>query len=499
MLATPALPPAFAGLAPAAVWRHFATLCAFPRPSKAEGPLREHLRAWAEARGLATTVDEAGNLIVRKPASPGHAQAPGVVLQGHLDMVCQKNAGTAHDFTRDPIVPRLADGWLVADDTTLGADNGIGVALILAALEDDTLQHGPLEALLTVDEEAGMGGAHGLAAGVLQGRLMLNLDTEDWGEFYLGCAGGVDVNVSRPGAPEAAPAGHEAWQVTLAGLRGGHSGVDIHEERGNAIKLLVRVLRGLEARLPLRLAGLTGGTARNALPREARATLCLPAGQGPALAAALADWQALLRGELAGVDAGLTLDAAPGAAEAVMAAAEQAVWLASLHAAPHGVHRRSLAVPGVVETSNNLGMVDVGPGGGHCNFMVRSLIDSGSRALADEIASLFALSGGGVEISGHYPGWRPDPASPLLALAQDVFRREFGAESTVQVIHAGLECGLIAARYPDMDIISFGPTIRGAHAPGERVEIESVGQAWRLLGAILAEAASLPSHAGAIQ
>ena len=499
MPATPALPPAFAGLAPAAVWRHFATLCAFPRPSKAEGPLREHLRAWAEARGLATVVDAAGNLIIRKPASPGRERAPGVVLQGHLDMVCQKNAGTAHDFTRDPIVPRLADGWLVADDTTLGADNGIGVALILAALEDTTLIHGPLEALLTVDEEAGMGGAHGLAAGVLQGRLMLNLDTEDWGEFYLGCAGGVDVNVSRPGTPEAPPAGHEAWQVTLAGLRGGHSGVDIHEERGNAIKLLVRVLHGLEARLPLRLASLVGGTARNALPREARATLLLPAGQGPALTALLADWQALLRGELAGVDAGLTLGATPGAAEAVMAAAEQAVWLASLHAAPHGVRRRSLAVPGVVETSNNLGMVDVGPDGGHCNFMVRSLVDSGSRALADEIASLFALSGSGVEIAGHYPGWRPDPASPLLALAQAVFHREFDAESTVQVIHAGLECGLIAARYPGMDIISFGPTIRGAHAPGERVEIESVGKAWRLLGAILAEAASLPSHAGAIQ
>ena len=255
MPATPPLPPAFAGLAPAAIWRHFATLCAFPRPSKAEGPLREHLRAWAEARGLATTVDGAGNLIIRKPASPGREHAPGVVLQAHLDIVCQKNAGTAHDFSRDAITPRLADGWLIADDTTLGADNGIGVALILAALEDTALIHGPLEALLTVDEEAGMGGAHGLAAGVLQGRLMLNLDTEDWGEFYLGCAGGLDVNVARSGVGEPVPAGFEAWQIGLAGLRGGHSGVDIHEERGNAIKLLVRVLKDLEARFGLRLGG----------------------------------------------------------------------------------------------------------------------------------------------------------------------------------------------------------------------------------------------------
>jgi dipeptidase D len=298
------------------------------------------------------------------------------------------------------------------------------------------------------------------------------------------------VNVSRSGAGEPVPGGFEAWQIGLAGLRGGHSGVDIHEERGNAIKLLVRVLRALEATLPLRLAGLVGGTARNALPREARASVCLPAGQGPALAAALDRWQALLRSELAGVDAGITLSVAPGTTEAVLAAGEQAVWLASLHAAPHGVRRRSLAVPGVVETSNNLGMVDLGPGGGHCNFMVRSLVDSGSQALADEIASLFALSASQVDISGHYPGWRPDPGSPLLALAQQVFRREFGAESTVQVIHAGLECGLIAARYPGIDIVSFGPTIRGAHAPGERVDIESVGKAWRLLAAILAEASS---------
>ena len=480
--------PLFAGLQPAAVWQHFATLCRIPRPSKAEGPVRDALQAWAHGRGLATRVDEAGNLIIRKPACPGHEHVPGVVLQGHLDMVCQANSGTVHDFTRDPIRPTLRDGWLMAEDTTLGADNGIGVALILAALDDDTLAHGPLEALLTVDEEAGMGGAQGLQPGTLEGRLMLNLDTEDWGEFYLGCAGGMDVNVSRPGTPAALPTGWETWTLTLAGLRGGHSGVNIHEERGNAIKLLVRVLRRLERTHALRLARLAGGTARNALPREARASVCLPAGQGPALAAALDRWQALLRSELAGVDAGITLSVAPGTTEAVLAAGEQAVWLASLHAAPHGVRRRSLAVPGVVETSNNLGMVELGPGGGQCNFMVRSLVDSGSQALADEIASLFALSASQVDISGHYPGWRPDPGSPLLALAQEVFRREFGAESTVQVIHAGLECGLIAARYPGIDIVSFGPTIRGAHAPGERVEIESVGKAWRLLAAILAEA-----------
>lgn len=482
----------FSGLEPAAVWSHFATLCRIPRQSKAEGPLRDHLLDWALSRGLAAEVDGVGNLIIRKPASTGHDGAPGVVLQGHLDMVCQANADTPHDFSRDPIRPRRDGGWLVADGTTLGADNGIGVALILAALEDKRLIHGPLEALFTVDEEAGMGGAQGLAPGVLQGRLMLNLDTEDWGEFYLGCAGGVDVNVRRTSQPATVPAGHVLRQITLTGLRGGHSGVDIHEERGNAIKLLVRVLRGLENHMPLRIAGLQGGSARNALPREARALVAVPAERSAELDAQLDAWQALLRDELTGVDAGISLSSAPADADAVLTEAEQALWLASLHAAPHGVRRWSLAVPGVVETSNNLGVVSITPAEGSANFMVRSLRDSGSTALAEEIVSLFALSGTPTEVSGHYPGWTPNPSSPLLALCQAAYAREFGGESQVKVIHAGLECGIIGAKYPGMDTVSFGPTIRGAHAPGERVEIASVGRAWQLFTAILADIARSP-------
>ncbi|NML27903.1 aminoacyl-histidine dipeptidase [Zoogloea dura] len=487
-------------LQPAIVWRHFERFCRIPRQSRQEAALREHLQQWADGLGLAARVDTAGNLIIRKPASPGCEAAPGVVLQAHLDMVCQKNTGTVHDFSRDPIRPRLSDGWLIAEDTTLGADNGIGAALILATLEDKALTHGPLEALFTVDEEAGMGGAQGLQAGLLNGSLMLNLDTEDWGEFYLGCAGGLDVNVDRPGRPADMPAGWQAWRITLDGLRGGHSGVDIHEERGNAIKLLVRVMRALEDSLPLRLASLDGGTARNALPREAQAVVALPAGSGDQLAALLADWQARLRRELQGVDQGLRLAAALDDTRSLLDAAEQAVWLATLHAAPHGVRRRSLSVAGVVETSNNLGVVRLGPDGGHCNFMVRSLIDSGSQALADEIVSLFSLSGSTALKSGDYPGWAPNPDSPLLALCRQAFRREFGGESgggesSVKVIHAGLECGIIGSRYPDMDIVSFGPTIRGAHAPGERVEVESVGKAWQLLRAILADAAAIHSLA----
>lgn len=477
-------------LAPTAVWSHFATLCRIPRASKQEGPLRDHLRQWAAARGLATRVDEAGNLIVTKPATAGREGAPVVVLQAHLDMVCQKNADVAHDFARDPIRAVLRDGWVTAEGTTLGADNGMGAALILAALESTDLAHGPLEALFTVDEEAGMGGARGLAPGLLSGRLMLNLDTEAWGEFYLGCAGGMDVNVARRSVAEPLPAGHALCRIAVRGLRGGHSGVDIHEERGNAIKLLVRVLRDLEMCGPLRLASLVGGSARNALPREAFAVVGVPTARLAGLAGELAEWQARLRDELAGVDDGIGIDL--GADESVdgaggvMTMAEQAVWLGSLHAAPHGVRRMSRRVPGVVETSNNLGMVELGPQGGQCNFLVRSLLESGGAALAAEIGSLFALSGTQVDVTGQYPGWTPNPDSALLALCQRVFEREFNETSRVQVIHAGLECGLIAAKYPDLDIVSFGPTIRGAHAPGEAVEVASVARTWTLLCAILA-------------
>jgi dipeptidase D len=477
----------FDELQPRAVWAHFATLCTIPRQSKQEAALRDHLRQWADAKGLATLVDAAGNLIVRKPASPGHEQAPGVVLQGHLDMVCQKNGDSTHDFAHDPIRTVLRDGFVVAEDTTLGADNGIGVAMILALLEDPALVHGPIEALFTVDEEAGMGGAQGLASGVLQGRVMLNLDTEEWGEFYLGCAGGLDVNVSRHGQAQAWPAGHEAWRIALRGLRGGHSGVNIHEGRGNAIKLLVRVLQDLARQHPVSVVELRGGTARNALPREAFAVVALPAGLGGWLAAELAHWQAVCTQELAGVESGLSLTGEPAKPAAqVLSSREQAVWLNTLHAAPHGVRRMSQRVPGVVETSNNLGMVDLSAAEGSCNFMVRSLLDSGSQALAGEIVSLWALSNTAVETSGQYPGWTPNPDSALLKVCQQVYLREFGEASSVQVIHAGLECGIIAAKYPGMDIVSFGPTIRGAHAPGESVDVASVARTWQLFTAILA-------------
>jgi dipeptidase D len=478
----------FSELAPKPVWSAFAQLCSTPRASKNEAGIRAKITAWAQKKGLNVAVDRAGNLILRKPASPGRENAPALVMQAHLDMVCQKNVDRTHDFSHDPIVPVLRDGWLLAEGTTLGADNGIGVALILAALEDETLAHGPLEALLTVDEEAGMGGARGLEPGQLNATLMLNLDTEAWGEFYLGCAGGLDVDVQRAGDPEPLPAGWTLRRIALRGLRGGHSGVDIHEERGNAIKLLVGVLHDLAGAMPFRLASLHGGSARNALPREAFAVLALPDTGG--LDTWLAGQQAMLRERLSGVDDDVALFSEvieTTEARETLGAEEQFIWLASLHAAPHGVKRLSRQLPGVVETSNNLGIVDLTPAGGSCNFMVRSLVDHAAEALADEIVSLFALSGTVAAKSGQYPGWKPNPDSPLLKTCQAVYRRDFGGESKVQVIHAGLECGIIGAKYPGLDIVSFGPTIHGAHAPGERVEVASVERCWRLLTAILAE------------
>jgi dipeptidase D len=475
----------FRTLQPASVWAHFATLCAFPRPSKGEARLRDHLLDWARARGLDGRIDMAGNLLVRKRASVGFETHPGVVLQSHLDMVCQSNADSKHDFLRDPITPVVRDGWLVAENTTLGADNGIGVALMLAVLEDAALAHGPIEALFTVDEESGMGGARGLAPDTLSGKLLLNLDTEEWGQFYLGCAGGLDVSAHSSGQAQVPGPGGTGVRIDVRGLRGGHSGVNIHEGRGNAIKLLVRILRQLEQQWEIRLSTLQGGTARNALPREAFATLSLPAAGGTGLGDVLAQLQAEFRRELAGVDDRLTLSCAPCTVEQVMAADTQSAWLKALHAAPFGVRRMSVQVPGVVETSNNLGVVDLSPVSGNCSCMVRSLVDSAALALADEIVSLFSLAGLQAARAGHYPGWRPNPDSPLLKRCQAVFRESFHDESTVHVIHAGLECGIVGGKYPQMDMVSFGPTIHGAHAPGESVDIQSVEHCWRLLKDIL--------------
>jgi len=480
-------------LHPHPVWAHFATLCAIPRPSLHEAALRKHLIEWAQARRITTIVDDAGNLILKKPASPSCEAMPGVILQGHLDMVCQANAGTQHDFERDPINAVVRDGWVVAEGTTLGADNGIGVAFALAALEEPGLIHPPLELLLTVNEESGMDGARGLVHGTLHGKTLINLDTEEWGHFYLGCAGGVDVEVRHACQMEALPPGYVTLRMEVAGLRGGHSGIDIHTGRGNAIKLLAEALRDLAAHTDLRLISMHGGTARNAIPREAFAVCALRA---DALAK-LDEWvqhrHEAWQQRFAEADAKVSFMCKMEEAvhvgevrgEKAISQAERDRLLAFLDTSANGVSRLSDDFPGVTDTSSNLGVAALEQGAFKATFKVRSLQDARADALADKLVSFAVNYGLRAWKDGAYPGWTPNPASRLLALCQQVYTAEFGRPASLQVIHAGLECGLLAASHPHLDMISFGPDIRGAHAPGERVEIESVGRCWQLLKAVL--------------
>ncbi len=477
----------FENLQPRPVWAHFATLCAIPRSSYHEAALIGHLIDWAQTRGIESVVDSAGNLILKKPASPGCEAIPGVVLQGHLDMVCQANSGTQHDFERDPINTIVRDGWVIAQDTTLGADNGIGVALALAALEEPGLVHPPLEVLLTVNEESGMDGARGLMPRTLQGKALINLDTEEWGHFYLGCAGGVDVEVRHDCAQEHVLADYVMVRFEVSGLRGGHSGIDIHLGRGNAIKLLAEALRDLSAHTDVRLIEFNGGTARNAIPREAFAICALPAN----IAASIDEWgrhrHESWRQRFAEADANVSFickhdDAPPDTA---IANAERDRLLAFIDTAANGVARISSDFPGVTDTSSNLGVAALERGGFRATFKVRSLHDARADALADKLVAHASSYGFRAAKDGAYPGWTPDPSSPLLALCQRAYTAQFGQPAGLQVIHAGLECGLLAASHPQLDMISFGPDIRGAHAPGERVEIASVAHCWTLLKAVL--------------
>lgn len=472
---------------PEIVWFHFAALCEIPRASYREAAIKQHLIEWAQARGIAAVVDAAGNLILKKSASAGCESAPGVVMQGHLDMVCQVNTGTLHDFERDPIRTVLRDGWLIAQDTTLGADNGIGVALALAALEEPGLLHPALEVLLTVNEESGMDGVRGLAPGTLQGKLLINLDTEEWGHFYLGCAGGVDVEVRCDCELEAVPDDYALLRFDVSGLRGGHSGIDIHLGRGNAIKLLAEALRDLAAHTDVRLIEMSGGSARNAIPREAFAVCAVPSAAVPGINEwvehRMAAWQQRFAATDAKVGFRYELDEMP-VSNAIRQPERERV-LAFLDNALNGVAQTSEDFPGVTDTSSNLGVFSLQRGEIKVTFKVRSLCDARADALADKLlafAQSYALQ---AWKDGAYPGWTPDPSSRLLALCQQVYAEQFGQPASLQVIHAGLECGLLAASHPHLEMISFGPDIRGAHAPGERVEVASVAHCWTLLKAVL--------------
>lgn len=480
-------------LAPTSVWRHFRTLCNTPRPSGHEAALVAILEAWADAQGFTHDRDAFGNLRICKPASPGCEQAPGVILQGHLDMVAQANADHEHDFTRDPISTYVKDGWLHAQGTTLGADNGLGVAAILAVLEDPELTHGPLEALFTLEEETSMGGALNLAENWLEGTLLLNLDSEDRGQVYIGCAGGADVVVDAQLPSAVLQPDEQVITLALTGLKGGHSGIDIHKPLGNANRLLVRVLRMLEA-FDARLISYQGGTLRNAIPREAFADVALPGDDVDAALAAVNELQLILQAELGSGDSGLVLSATraqPDVSVEPLTRDASAMLVAALHVAPCGVERMSADVPGVVETSNNLGVLSLQAGRFHLCALVRSLHDSAASAMADRFQALFGLMGARVKVENGYPGWAPSPESPLLATFNARHAALLGREPDVKVIHAGLECGILGSKYPHLDMISFGPLIRGAHSPDERVELDSVDEFWAMLRALMEDLAQL--------
>ncbi len=474
--------PSLNQLAPNSLWRHFEALCAIPHPSKHEAAVVAHIVSWAKSRQLQAEVDEVGNVILKKPASQGMEERPGVILQSHLDMVPQKNRESDHDFEKDPIRPSVDGEYVIADGTTLGADNGIGVAAILALFESDSITHPPLEALLTIDEEAGMSGAMGLHPGRLKGELLLNLDTEEEGEIYVGCAGGVDVSAELPIQREPLPANFTCLQLTVAGLQGGHSGCDIHLGRGNANKITSRFLQQCLRDVTLRVAEFDGGSLRNAIPREASTTLAVADSDLEQFQSALADYQKTLHKELGDVESTLGISAKPCDAPAtVLTPGALHKVLQAMQGCPNGVERMSTHFDGVVETSNNLARVESRDECVVIRCLVRSLLNSTRDNHAEAVASVFRLAGSDVAITHPYPGWRPDQDSQLLAHLKTRYRELFEKEPAVNVIHAGLECGVLGATYPNWEMISFGPTIEYAHSPDERVHIASVDKFWTLL------------------
>ena len=473
-------------LSPQPLWDIFAKICSIPHPSYHEEQLAEHIMGWAKEKGLHAERDQVGNILIRKPATAGMENRKPVVLQAHLDMVPQKNNDTVHDFTKDPIQPYIDGEWVKARGTTLGADNGIGMASALAVLADDSVEHGPLEVLLTMTEEAGMDGAFGLQANWLQADILINTDSEEEGEIYMGCAGGIDFISTLPLSREAIPAGFETFKLTLKGLKGGHSGGDIHLGLGNANKLLARFLAGHAAELDLRLVDFNGGTLRNAIPREAFATVAVPASKADELKNLSSVYLEILKNELSAKEKNLTVVLESVTTDkAALTAQSRDTFVQLLNATPNGVIRNSDVAKGVVETSLNVGVVTMGDYSAEIICLIRSLIDSGKEYVVSMLESLGTLAGAKTSAKGSYPGWQPDASSPVMALVRETYQRLFNSTPNIQVIHAGLECGLFKKPYPDMDMVSIGPTITGPHSPDEQVHIESVGHYWTLLTELL--------------
>jgi dipeptidase D len=476
-------------LEPKAVWKHFFSLTQIPRPSKHEGAVVEFLKKFAAEHKLECIIDAVGNVILRKPATPGMENRKGIVLQGHIDMVPQKNSDKNHDFEKDPIEAYIDGEWVTANGTTLGADNGIGVAAALAVLESKDIPHGPVEALLTIDEETGMTGAFGLEPGVLKGDILINVDSEDEGELYIGCAGGTDANALFTYQEEPVKGEVKGVKICVTGLKGGHSGMDIILGRGNANKVLFRFLRTAESDFGFRMNSIEGGSLRNAIPREAFAYGTVPAGKFKALEAAVKSYAAIAKAELAATEPDMAVTLEDAAAPATwIDAVTQGNLIRAINACPNGVIRMSDAMENLVETSTNLAIVKSANGTIEVNSLMRSSVDTAKEGLAVMVASVFELADAQIEFTGTYPGWRPNPSSEILKLAGEVYNEKYGKIPEVKAIHAGLECGLLGAVYPQWDMISFGPTIRFPHSPDEKVNIATVAKFYDYLLEMLKKA-----------
>jgi dipeptidase D len=469
-------------LEPKALWNHFYSLTQVPRPSGKKEPIGTFLENFGKSLGLETLRDEIGNVLVRKPATPGMEDRKAVVLQAHMDMVPQKNSGIAHNFETDPIEAYIDGDWVTAKDTTLGADNGMGISAAMAVLASNDIAHPAIEMFITVDEETGMHGAFGLEPGFLKGDILMNLDSEDEGELYVGCAGGLDANISFAYNEVEIPEGDVAVKVTLKGLKGGHSGVDIHLQRANANKLMFRFLKLAVAECQARLASIEGGSLRNAIPREAFAVLTVPADAVEDIMDLIDEMETLFVEEFAGVENNISLTAEEIALPSGLIPEEiQDDLINGVTACFNGVYRFIPELPTVVETSNNLAIIKSNGQKIELRSLLRSSVDSRKSELASIIESNFALAGAKVEFVGGYPGWKPNLDSPILKAMLKIYEDKYGKTPKIMIIHAGLECGILGTHYPNMDMISFGPTIRYPHSPDEKVNIATVQLFWDYL------------------
>jgi dipeptidase D len=473
-------------LQPKQLWNYFHDITQIPHPSKKEKRMVDYIAAFGKKQGLGTIVDKTGNVIISKPASKGMENRKGVILQTHLDMVPQKNSDKKHDFENDPIETVVDGEWVKANGTTLGSDNGIGVAATLAILASEDIPHGPLEALFTIDEETGMTGVFGLEKGILKGDILMNLDSEDEGELYVGCAGGMDVSARKEYAEESSPKGMIAFRLNVKGLKGGHSGVDIALGRANSNKLMFRFLMQAEADFGIRVAEASGGDLRNAIPRESTSIILVPEIKSAEFQDFVSHYEKMYKAEFAETEPDLRFNSEKVSLPAkVMNQGDQYRIIRAIFICPNGVVRMSQAMKGLVETSNNLAIVRCKDGKFEVFNLTRSSVDSAKEATAWRIAAVFQLINADVKLEGGYPGWKPNMNSPILKTMGSVYNSMFGKIPDIKAIHAGLECGILGGVYPNLDMISFGPTIRYPHSPDEKVNIPSVVKFYDFLCATL--------------